>query len=63
MVYLFFWNFAALAAAIYCIIKAVTDVRGNKYLWGIFGIASAAVILLTPIQTHAVKVDLPVREM
>lgn len=54
------WNFAALAAAIYCIAKAVIDLRARRYVWGIVGLLSAAVFLLTPIQTHAVKVDLPV---
>jgi hypothetical protein len=55
----YLWNFAALAAAIYCIVKAVIDLRARRYAWGIVGLASAAVFLLTPIQTHAVKVDLP----
>lgn len=54
------WNIAALAAAIYCIAKAVIDLRARRYGWGIVGLLSAAVFLLTPIQTHAVKVDLPV---
>lgn len=55
----FLWSFAALAAAIYCIAKAVIDLRARKYGLGIFGLLSAAVLLLAPIQTHAVKVDLP----
>jgi len=29
-------------------------------MWGGVGLLSAAVFLLTPIQTHAVKIDLPV---
>lgn len=55
----FLWSFAALAAAIYCIAKAVIDLRGRRYGWGIVGLLSAVVFLVTPIQTHAVKVDLP----
>ena len=55
----FLWNFAALAAAIYCMAKAVIDLRARRYAWGIVGLASAAVFLLMPIQTHAVKIDLP----
>ncbi|MEQ6333503.1 hypothetical protein [Sphingobium sp. MK2] len=54
------WNFAALAAAIYCIAKAVIDLRTRGYMWGIVGLLSAAVFLLTSIKTHAVKIDLPV---
>ena len=53
------WNLAALGAAIYCIAKAVIDLRARKYGWGIVGLLSAVVFLLTPIQTHAVKIDLP----
>lgn len=53
------WNFAALAAAIYCVVKAVIDLRARRYIWGIVGLASAAVFLLTPVQTRAVKIDLP----
>ena len=56
----FLWNFAALAAAIYCIAKAVIDLRVHRYGWGIVGLLSAVVFLVTPIQTHAIKVDLPV---
>lgn len=55
----FVWNVAALAAAIYCIAKAVIDLRARRYVWGIIGLLSAVVFLTTPIQTHAVKVDLP----
>jgi hypothetical protein len=54
------WNVAALAAAVYCVLKAVSDLRARRYVWGIVGLLSAAVFLATPIQTHAVKVDLPV---
>lgn len=54
------WNVAALAAAIYCVIKAVSDLRARRYVWGIVGLLSAAVFLTAPIQTHAVKVDLPI---
>lgn len=54
------WNIAALAAAVYCVAKAVIDLRARRYVWGVVGLLSAAVFLVMPIQTHAVKVDLPV---
>jgi hypothetical protein len=53
------WSMAAFVAALYCIARAVVDLRARRYAWGVAGLASAAVFLLTPIQTHAVKVDLP----
>lgn len=55
----FLWTFAALAAAIYCVMKAVIDLRARRYVWGALGLLSAAVFLLTPTQTHSVAVDLP----
>lgn len=56
----FLWNFAALGAGIFCIARSVVDLRGRKYAWGILGLASAVIFLLTPLQTHVVKIDLPV---
>jgi hypothetical protein len=40
--------------------KAVIDLRARRYRWGVIGLLSAVIFLVTPIQTHAVKVDLPV---
>jgi hypothetical protein len=47
---------------VYCIARAVVNIRRKQYIWGALGIASAAVFLLLPVQTHAVKVDLPIAE-
>mgnify|MGYP003581289011 CR=1 FL=1 len=52
------WTIAALLAGLYCIARAVVDLRLRKYAWGLLGIVSAAIFLLTPLQTHAVKMDL-----
>ena len=53
-----FWSFAVVLAGIFCISRAIVDLRQRKYGWGLFGIVSAAILLLTPIRTHAVKFDL-----
>jgi len=55
------WSVAALAAGIYCIARAIVDLRQRKYIWAALGFVSAAIFILSPIPTHAVKVDLPVR--
>ena len=55
-----FWTIAALIAAIYCLTKAVIDLRGGRYVWGVVGLISAAILLMPLMQTHPVKVDLPV---
>lgn len=56
---LLLWNLAALAAAAYCLVKASIDLRARRIGWGIVGLLSAIVFLVTPVQTHAVKIDLP----
>ena len=53
------WFLACTAAAAYCLVRSVTDFRAERYVWGAFGLASAAIILAVPVQTHAVRVTLP----
>ncbi|AXJ95529.1 MULTISPECIES: hypothetical protein [unclassified Sphingomonas] len=53
------WTIAALIAGVYCIVKAAADLRARRYGWGVVGLLSGIVFLTTPVQTHAVKIDLP----
>jgi hypothetical protein len=46
-------------AAIYCIIRAAADLREKRYVWGGLGVASALALVLIPIPTHAIKVEIP----
>jgi hypothetical protein len=55
----FIWSFLLLLVAIYCIARAVSDIRQKKYAWAAFGLLGAAAILLMPMESHAIKVDLP----
>ena len=54
------WTIVALLVAAYCIARAIWDLRQRQYVWAALGFLSAAAILLTPVQTHAVKFDLPI---
>jgi hypothetical protein len=54
------WSVAALAACLYCIVRGVVDLRQKKYVWGVLGIASAAVFMFVRVPSHAVKIDLPI---
>lgn len=54
------WAAGSLAACIFLITRAVIDFRAGKIVWAFLGIASAIIILLTPVQTHAVNIDLTV---
>ena len=51
---------AVIAASIFCIMRAAVDLRQRRIFWATLGIVSAAMLLaLVPIQTHAVKFDIP----
>ena len=56
---MFWWLLASLAATIYCVARAIVDLRQRRYVWAAVGAISAAILLLTPVKTHAVKVELP----
>ena len=46
-------------AALYALARGIVDIAQRRYAWGAVGILCAALLVLTPIATHAVKVDLP----
>jgi bacteriorhodopsin len=56
------WQFVALVAAmgIFCIVRGLFDLRARRYAWGAIGVVIGLVVVCAPVQTHAVKVDLPV---
>jgi hypothetical protein len=56
-----FWDYAIVAVAIYCIVQAVRDIRSKRYLWAIAAAVAAALLLSMPVRTHSVVVDLPTR--
>jgi energy-converting hydrogenase Eha subunit H len=57
-----------LAAGLYAAAQTIRDVHGRNFGWGAAGgvatlalFGGAAMILLQPVETHAVKINLPVR--
>ena len=54
-----FWLVALLTVTIFCIVQAIRDFRAKNYAWAAAAAISAALLLSMPIQTHAVKIDLP----
>ena len=50
---------ALLVVAAYCLAQTVRDFRARKYAWAVAGAVCLALLLLTPIQSRAVKFDLP----
>lgn len=52
------WTIAGLAAAIYCIVRGIVDLRQRRFVWGALGILCGLILFTAPIETHAVKYDL-----
>jgi hypothetical protein len=49
----------ALLVAVFCFVRGATDLRQRRYIWAALGlVAGAALIVTTPIPTHAEKIDL-----
>lgn len=53
------WFWLLLLVAVYCAIQIVRDFRRRAYWMAAFGLICLALLLLTPMQTHAVKLNLP----
>lgn len=50
---------ALLLIGVYCLFQTVRDLRARRYLLAGAGIACLALLLLVPIQSSVVKIDLP----
>jgi|GEM_PF-2008810 len=51
-----------LVAFVFCLVRTVLDFRARRFGWAYAGLAVSGLLLcalLTPIQTHAVKVAFP----
>ncbi len=53
------WMAVLLLVSIYCAVQAVRDYRRRAYLMAAAGAVCALALLLLPIESRAVKVDLP----
>jgi multisubunit Na+/H+ antiporter MnhG subunit len=54
------WFVAATAAiSIYCVVQIVRDFRRRNYILAGLGLACLVVFLTAPIETHAVRYDVP----
>jgi uncharacterized membrane protein HdeD (DUF308 family) len=54
-----FWIAASVLAMVYCFVRGAWDLRQKRYLWGVLGIVSGIAVGTMPIQSHAIKIDLP----
>ncbi len=57
-----FWMAASTAVLVYCVAQAIRDFRAKHYAWAAAAAAAAALLLTMPVQTHAVKIDLPMSD-
>ncbi|MBA4091762.1 MAG: hypothetical protein C0494_14395 [Sphingobium sp.] len=44
--------------ALFCLIRSIDDFRKKRCVWAGLGLLATAFLLLTPMQTHTVKIDL-----
>ena len=51
------WPWIGLGIGIFCVIRGVADLKHGLYVWGGLGILAGALLLLTPIRTEAIKLD------
>jgi hypothetical protein len=53
------WLILLFAAGLFCLVRGVVDLAQRRYAWGVAGLLAGCAILLTPLQSRAIKVDLP----
>ena len=52
-----FWPWLMLVVAIYCLAQSIRDFRRRSYVMAVAGLVLAALLLLVPIETQAIKFD------
>ena len=50
-----------LGAAAFCLAVGIRDLRRKQYVWSAFAFASFVILIVTPIPTHAMKIDVPLQ--
>jgi hypothetical protein len=55
------WPWALALVAAYCLAQIIRDCRARHYLWAVAGVICLAALLITPIQSRVLKLDLPAR--
>ena len=53
------WYIAAAATALFCTIRAVVDLRQRRYAWGAVGLLLGLAVVLTPLPTQSIRVEIP----
>ena len=48
-----------LLVALFCLVQSIRDLRRKQYVWAAFGMAGFLALILLPIPTHAINIDLP----
>ena len=57
-----FWMTALMAVILYCIAQGIRDLKAKQYGWAIAAAFAAIALASMPIQSHMVKIDLPVAD-
>ena len=52
------WYVVLIAAACYCLTRGALDLAQRRYFWSVAGLIIGGAILLMPLQSRAIKIDL-----
>lgn len=50
------WGMAL--AGVFCLVRSILDFREKRYVLATLGLIAGSIILLSPIPSHAVKIDI-----
>ena len=56
------WLLIPVFVSVYCMIQMVRDLRRRNYLFAALGAVCVLLLWLVPIESNAIKLDLPVNE-
>ena len=45
---------------LFCLAAGIRDIRRKDYVWAALALIAVALIVVTPIPSHAIKLDLPI---
>ncbi len=57
--YMMSWLAVPVLVALFCLVRAVLDLRAKRYVWAVLSLVGAGALLAMPVPTHSVLVDLP----
>jgi len=51
------WFWIAGASGLFCLARGIADLRARRFVWGGLGVLAGLGLMLTPVESHAIKLD------